>query len=71
MLSSACDVWCDDQATAHQIERSIFYMYLCSQILDIIERYKAMKKQRQEEELMSLHGSGSFDVPVGGKLADR
>ena len=38
------------------------------QILDIIERYKAKKKQREEEELMALHGS--FSIPVSGELAD-
>jgi hypothetical protein len=40
-----------------------------AQVLDIIERYKAKKKQQEEEELMALHGS--FSAPVGSELAQR
>jgi len=35
-------------------------------VLDILERYKAKKKQKDEENLMMMRGD--YDVPVGGEL---
>ncbi len=40
-------------------------MYGWLQVLDIMERYKAKKKQKEEESLMMMRGD--YDVPVGGE----
>ena len=34
-------------------------------MLDILERYKARKKQKDEENLMMMRGD--YDVPIGGE----
>jgi hypothetical protein len=59
--------WTD---SALHIDRRVAPTAHCTaQVLDIIERCKAKKKQQEEEELMALHGS--FSVPVVGELAQR